>query len=271
MFRIGDFSRLTRVSERMLRYYDELGIFKPVQVDRFTGYRFYAAEQIGALNRIVALRDMGFSVAEIAKAMDPHADAALLTEMLTQKKCEVADEIAAESRRLQSIDAMLTQMMKKESTHMNFEVKLITVPAYKVVSLRDTIPAYNQEGILWQRLGAFMEKERIPGNGLSFAMYHDDGYKDDSVDVEVVMCVDALRGDKEGFTFRTIEPVETMASLMVVGPYENLAPAYEELGKWLEQNGYEIVGGTRQVTHKGPWNEQNPAQYCTELQIPVKK
>lgn len=69
MFKIGDFSKLTRVSVRMLRYYDEVGLFKPAKIDDFTGYRYYSAKQISDINLIVSLRDMSFNVADIAMLM----------------------------------------------------------------------------------------------------------------------------------------------------------------------------------------------------------
>ena len=70
MFKIGEFSKLTQVSTRMLRYYDEMGLLKPAKIDSLTGYRMYSAEQISTLNRIIYLRDSGFNVAEIALSLN---------------------------------------------------------------------------------------------------------------------------------------------------------------------------------------------------------
>jgi DNA-binding transcriptional MerR regulator len=70
VFRIGDFSRLSLVSVKALRYYDELGLLKPARVDEFTGYRYYAASQLTRLNRVLALKDMGLSLEQIALLLD---------------------------------------------------------------------------------------------------------------------------------------------------------------------------------------------------------
>jgi DNA-binding transcriptional MerR regulator len=70
MFKIGEFSRLSRVSVRMLRHYDQLGLLTPSQTDPFTGYRYYSAQQLPRLNRIIALRDLGFSLEQIAGMLD---------------------------------------------------------------------------------------------------------------------------------------------------------------------------------------------------------
>ena len=69
MIKIGDFSRLSRVSVRMLRYYDDLGLFAPARVDRFTDYRYYTADQLPRLNRILALQDLGFTLQEIKQLL----------------------------------------------------------------------------------------------------------------------------------------------------------------------------------------------------------
>lgn len=147
MFKIGDFSRLTQVSVRMLRYYDELGLLKPEEVDRFTGYRFYSARQITRLNRIITLRDMGFLVAEISLILNECMDEADLIRQLEEKKLEIAKTIAFENNKLERIEKMI-KSIGMESVLMNYEVSVKNVPSYKVVSVRGVIPAYAMEGML---------------------------------------------------------------------------------------------------------------------------
>ena len=65
MMKIGTFSKLSRLSIRMLRRYDELGLLQPVHTDPFTGYRYYREEQLTTAGRIAALRDMGFGLSAI--------------------------------------------------------------------------------------------------------------------------------------------------------------------------------------------------------------
>ncbi len=270
MFKIGDFSKLTQVSVRMLRYYDELGLLKPAEVDKFTGYRFYSAKQISRLNKIVTLRDMGFISAEIIAILEEHINDANFIARLEAKKQELAKTIVSANEKLQKLDHMINSI-GMERVNMSYEVTLKSVPSYKVVSLREIIPAYNQEGLLWEKLGFFAEKEKIPCSSPFFAMYHDPDYKEVDVDVETAMCVSTLLEDKDGFTFRETESVPCMAAMMITGPFENLAPAYNALAEWVEQNGYEVTGTSRQICHSGPWNESSPDNYLTEIQIPVAK
>ena len=109
MFRIGEFSRLTQVSIRMLRYYDEAGLLKPAQVDSWTGHRLYAAEQIPHLNRIRYLRDSGFQVSEIARALE--MDDSALLDYLSGKRLEIEQAIRADQEKLQKIAVAQEQIL----------------------------------------------------------------------------------------------------------------------------------------------------------------
>ncbi|MDP4094847.1 MAG: MerR family transcriptional regulator [Bacillota bacterium] len=270
MFKIGDFSKLTQVSVRMLRYYDELGLLKPSRVDRFTGYRFYSAAQIPRLNRIVALRDMGFLAAEIAMIMEENTNGAQLIGYLEGKKLEINSTIAFENNKLERIEKTI-KSIETESVFMNYEISVKSVPSYKVASVRERIPVYAMEGILWEKLGKLASEYGIKCMPPCFAIYHDGEYKESNVDVEVVMCVDELQKSRNDITFREIEAVPLMASILVTGKYENITNGYNTLANWIEENGYEVTGLARQITHKGPWNESNPDNYLTEVQIPVTK
>jgi DNA-binding transcriptional MerR regulator len=268
MFKNGDFSKLTKVSIRKLRYDDEVGLLKPTKIDNFTKYRYYSAKQIKRLNLIVSLRDMGFNIADIILALE--ADEKELSKLLKAKKKQVNDTIKLERDKINKINSTLNNL-KMEKINMDYNVTIKKVPSYKVVSLRDTIPAYDQEGLLWQRLGEYIEKRNIKCSHISYATYHDEGFKERDNDVEVVMAIEEMLDDTEGFTFKETEPIEQAVSILVPGEFLNIAPAFNFLGKWIEENGYTICGTAREYPIKGPWNEENPADYLNELQIPVKK
>ncbi|OBR92057.1 multidrug-efflux transporter 1 regulator [Clostridium ragsdalei P11] len=269
MFKIGDFSKLTMVSVRMLRYYDEAGLFKPAQIDTLTGYRYYSAKQITKLNLIVSLRDMGFNVSDIAIAINEQSDEKL-KDILKQKEAEVKNSIKAEEEKLRKINAKIKNL-KKERVNMNYNVTLKSVPSYKVISLRDTIPSYDVEGILWQRLGEYIQDKKISCTNIAYATYHDEDYKEGPADVEVAVVVEKLLNDADGFTFKETAPIDQVVSILVPGEFSNIAPAYNYLGQWIEENGYSICGSARELPLKGPCNEANPSDYLTEIQVPVKK
>ncbi len=179
MFKIGDFSKLTRVSVRMLRYYDEVGLFEPAKIDDFTGYRYYSAKQISYINLIVSLRDMGFNVADIAVCMKEKSEEKL-EDILKVKGEEIKNNIRAEEISLEKINSAIKDM-KKERVNMSYNVTLKSIPRYKVISLRDTIPAYNAEGMLWERLDKYIVSKNIHCNDIAYATYHDEDYKEGEV------------------------------------------------------------------------------------------
>lgn len=269
VFKIGDFSKLTRVSVRMLRYYDEVELFKPAKIDDFTGYRYYSAKQISDINLIVSLRDMGFNVFDIALLMKENSEEKL-EDILKAKGEEIKNNIRAEKMRFEKINSAIKNM-KKERVNMSYNVTLKSLPSYKVISLRDKIPTYDAEGMLWQRLGEYTETKNISCSDVTYATYYDEDNRDGEVDVEVAMGVDNLMRDENGFVFKETEPVEQAASILVPGEYSNIATAYNFLGNWIEENGYSMVGNPRQVAIRGPWNERNTEDYLNEIQIPVKR
>jgi DNA-binding transcriptional MerR regulator len=269
MFKIGDFSKLTRVSVRMLRYYDETGLLTPCKVDEFTNYRYYSAKQIEALNLIVSLRDFGFNVSEIAAVIAAQSNEKQ-KEMLRRKRDEIEKDIAVSNQRLKRLDSVIKNIDKEKIT-MSYNVKTKQVPSYNVVSYRQKIPSYSAEGMLWAKLGEYMAEKGLNTEAYCYATYHDKEYKEGDVDVEVVMEVDKLLDNERGFVYKKTEPIEQAAYVLVPGDYSNIGPAFNFLGKWIEDNGYEICGLVRQLCIKGPWNEENTENYLTELQIPIKK
>ena len=98
MIKIGDFARLSQVSVVTLRYYDEMDLLKPVRVDTFTGYRFYSVDQLPRLNRILALRDLGFSLEQIKLMLADGLTLEQLRGMLTVQRDEVEKRLRSLER-----------------------------------------------------------------------------------------------------------------------------------------------------------------------------
>lgn len=268
MFRIGEFSKLTQVSVRMLRYYDEVGLLKAEKVDQWTGHRMYSAAQIPRLNKILYLRDSGFLVSEIALALE--MDDYLLLKALEQKRLQIEQTIRNEQGKLRKIEIAGNEIQgNKGELHYNISMKAI--PEYQVLSLRRIVPTYYSEGDLWNELSDFAKEQKIKISGHAFSVYHDTEYREQNVDIE--LCVPVSKQCKEiaPFRFHTIAPVPVMACTMVYGDFSNIKGAYIALAEWLHKNsGYQMANPMRQIVHRGAWNEKNPAKYLTEIQIPLE-
>lgn len=269
MFKIGEFSKLTHVTIRMLRYYDETGLLKPARTDAVTGYRMYSAEQIPALNKIIYLRDSGFNVAEIAEALRREAPGLVISQ-LDSKYAEIMKNIEAEQEKLKKIELARKELLSGEN-QMHYQVSIKSVPEYQVLSLRRIIPDYYAEGELWKELSTFASREQIAVSDQTFSIYHDPEYKEKDVDVELCVPVERCKENWQDFSYRRTEAVPVMASTMVYGSFMNIKKVYLDFAGWLEANSqYEMGESSRQIVHRGPWNEDDPRQYLTEIQIPLK-
>lgn len=270
MFRIGEFSKLTQVSVRMLRYYDETALLKPAEIDTWTGYRMYSVEQIPILNKIIYLRDSGFNVSEIAIALSCNNNS-LTIELLEKKQNEIKKNIQLEQEKLMKIETAKQELLNgKNEIHYNVSIK--SIPSYYVLSLRKVIPDYYAENELWIELSDFAKEQNIDLLKDTFSIYHDEDYREENVDVELCAKVSKAGQDINDFKFYDTKPVPIMACTMVYGDFSNISTAYTSFAKWLQKNNqYTMYGENRQIVHRGPWNEEDPQKYLTEIQIPLKK
>src|SRR5215813_6701695 len=116
MFTVGEFSQLAQVSKRLLRYYDEIGLLKPVRIDKFTGYRYYSAEQLPPLNRILALKELGLSLDQIRRMLSDKVSADEIQGMLLLKKAEAEQQLQEEQQRIRSIESRLHFIRSAEAS-----------------------------------------------------------------------------------------------------------------------------------------------------------
>lgn len=253
----------------MLRYYDETGLFQPVYVDDFTSYRYYSANQIEKLNLIMSLRDLGFNVSDIEKVINEPSENAQ-REMLIRKQKEMIENIKKEQIILCKINSAIKNI-SKEKVKMKYNVKIKSIPSYKVISYRDIIPSYDSEGMLWEKLGEYIGKNAIKCREVSFAKYHDEECKESQVDVEVMMEVEKQDSNEGKFIFKETKSIDQCVSVLVPGDYSNIAPAFNFAAKWIEENDYTICGNALQFSIRGPWNENDPDNYLVEIVLPVHK
>ncbi len=152
MLRIGDFSTLSQVTIKTLRYYDEQGLLRPAHVDAVTGYRYYAVSQLPRLHRILALRDLGFSLDQIGSVLNDGVTAEQLRGMLLLRQVEQQAKVEEEQSRLARLQARLSLIEKEQD--MGNEVVIKEVPAQWIASVRETIPNYPSVGKLYGEVAA---------------------------------------------------------------------------------------------------------------------
>ena len=133
MFRIGEFSRIARVSARLLRYYDELGLLRPSVVDSTSGYRYYGSSQLQRLNRILVLRDLGFTLEQIARVIDRQDSADQLRAMLEMRRVDGERALEEQTARLKQIEARIAQLESGDDADLD-DVLIRPEPARRIIS-----------------------------------------------------------------------------------------------------------------------------------------
>ena len=269
MFKIGDLSKLSQVPVKTLRYYDEIGLLKPTEVDTFTGYRYYSADQLPRLNRILALKDLGLSLTQIAQLLDDNLPPDQIRGMLRLKQTELQQQVQEDEARLVRVEWRLKQI-EEEETMSAQEMLLKTTRATKVASIREVIPTYSDVGRLFSEIFVHLGQHGVKPAAPPFAIYYDQEYRDRDVDVEAVVPVASSVPKGDRVTARE-SPEAQVACTMHQGSYDTIGEAYTRLLSWIGANGYHIAGPCQEVYMRGPESVQDPSTYVTEVQVPVEK
>src|SRR5512141_2439465 len=177
MFKIGDFSRLSQVAVKTLRYYDEIGLLKPREVDRFTGYRYYSASQLSRLNRILLLKDLGLSLDQIGRLLEDDLPPAQLRGMLKLRQAEIERSIEQEETRLARVAALLNQIEQENTVMSNYDVVIKKVAPVRIAAIRDVVANYSAQGELWGELGAYLAQHNVKAVAPCFTIDHNDSDK----------------------------------------------------------------------------------------------
>lgn len=271
MIKIGDFARLSQVSVVALRYYDEMDLLKPVKVDAFTGYRFYSAVQLPRLNRILALKDLGFSLEQVRLMLADGLSLEQLRSMLTQQKNEVERRLADEQNRLYRIEARLRQI-EMENKMPNYDIVIKTVPALLVASRRVTIPTNDQVpnylGPAYKEAYDYIRTQGAKDTGPCFALWHSPADVYENEDAEAVVPIDRPLAGTDRVRVYELPPTQ-VAAVVHQGEFEDFTQGHAALLEWIDANGYQITGPYREIYIKH--EKGSLSDSTTEIQFPVEK
>jgi len=267
--KIGDFSRLCRVTVRTLRHYEKIGLFEPEFIDEWTGYRYYAVTQWQKMQSIQSLKSLGFSLEEIRDLFDETTHYPSL-EALEEKIRVCESEIQRLKKRQTQLKALVKSQKKKRKME---KITIESLPAIIVASHRTIISDYEKLGPLCcEVIGPEMARLgcQCPEPGYCYTIEHG-GYKPNDIDIEYCEQVVEKGVDSNIIRFKEIPEVPTAVCLKVYGPYNRLYQGYLDVFAWIEKEGYEVVGNPRASYVDGIWNEENPEKWLTIIQVPVKK
>lgn len=269
MYRIGEFSKLTKTTIKALRYYDEVGLLKPEETDKFTSYRFYSTYQLVELHRIQSLRQIGLSIDDIKLIISGKAN---VHNILEKRKVEILAELAYEQDQLSRIEFILSG--KEEENFMNYQAIIKELPECIVYSKKMTVANYNAYFEVIPAIGEQVMSKypdlKCATPEYCFITYLDGEYKEKDINVEFCEAVDQMKPNFEDIVFKKVEAISAV-SVMHKGNYAGLSQAYAFVFKWINENGYASIDNPRENYIDGIWNKENEADWLTELQIPVVK
>jgi DNA-binding transcriptional MerR regulator/effector-binding domain-containing protein len=266
--KIGNFARIGQVTVQTLRHYDELDLLKPSEVDPLSGYRYYVLDQLPRLHRILALKDLGFSLEQIAPLLEDDLPPAQLRGMLQLKQDELRQQVTEGLDRLERLEARL-RLIEREDQQPDYEVIVKPVGPLCVASVRGVIPSYWEEGPLWGDLFHRLEVAGLQSSGPYLSLYHSG---EPEIDVEACAPLPSKEPVVKEVTVRTLPAVGKMASTVHQGAFTGLAGAFAAILKWIDANGYHIAGPDRALYLRLPQDghsRQDP-NAITEMQVPIQ-
>ena len=264
LYKIGMFANMNRVTIKALRYYDEQKLLVPVYVDEENGYRYYAAGQMAQLHRIIALKNMGFSIDDIRKIIEGAEE----KSFLLVKKQEILKEIAVLTDKLSQIESYLA----RDSINLSAPVLIKEIPQAIVCTMKRRIKSYDALFELMPQMGAQMELSdcRCAQPSYCFTHYLEPEYKEEDILVEICEAVTEKKTDTGDIAFKVFPKVPMAACIFHKGTYNTLPESYAMLLQYIEENRYEICGNIRESYIDGVWNKETENEWLTEIQIPVK-
>ena len=275
MFRIGEFSKVAQVSGRLLRYYDQIGLFSPEHTDPNSGYRFYSAHQLSQLNRILVMKELGLSLEQIKQLIARDIATDEIRSMLLRKKAQVEQVVQDELSRLHYLESRLKEL--NDDKRRSPDVVLKAIPAQRYLSTREVFPSlkaiHQRVATIYQTIHTQIDKKY-----LSYIMLiiHSAIFDSDSLDVEIGSLVDervchALTlPDACTLNITDLAPVDLMATAIHTGGLADIHLTYQALGTWIEDNQYQILGLGREVFIELP-RKGFEDDVVAEIQMPVLK
>lgn len=272
MFRIGDFSRIARVSARLLRFYDEIGLLTPAHADAQSGYRFYTVDQLSRLNRITVLKDLGFSLDQIGDILKTEIGPAELRSMLLMRRKDVERTLALETQRLRHIETRISQI-ETDGRLTSEDVVVRAEPARQMLSMRRVVSSFAEAGAMLDLLHQLAEPilPRRHG-GQVVVVSHSPQFEHEELDLEF------------GFVFDTAAPVrarahtelvqselpgvERMAVCVRTGPPDEGYLSTAHIGSFLAMNGETLAGPNRELFLHFP-DPDGARDAIVEMQFPL--
>jgi DNA-binding transcriptional MerR regulator len=271
MFRIGEFAQIAQISTRQLRFYDQLGLLQPAQVDHQTGYRYYTIRQLPRLNSILALKELGLSLEQIGPLLEKEVSPAQLRSMLTLKRAQVERSLQEEEARLRHIESRIAQI-DKEGKAEGFDVLTKSVPATPILSINCACDGMNEAVCMIRTVAEGGMRQIKPG--LRDKLNDVDS---DKLDLDIGFSL--TRPTNESVRIAgdlvlrpgELAAIDSMATIVRPGTNAESHTSFSTLGRWIEANHYEIAGPCREIFLEPITGPPGFEGALVEIQFPIRK
>ena len=264
MYKIGDFSRLSKTTIKTLRYYEKEKLLIPAFIDPNTGYRYYETKQLVELSKIISLRQVGLSIKDIRSILNG-TDMKIL---LKQRKREIEKNLVLYNVELSKINYLL------EGENMNNEIILKKLPAYSVYYKDGIIKDFSEitNFILSSSAECLKDNPNIKCvvPDYCYINYLDGEYRENNIKIRYAQAVEEIGIANDTIKFMNLEEVEAVC-IYHKGSYDSLGNSYSIIMKYIEDNQYEIIDYPRECYIDGCWNKNIVDEWLTEIQVPVRK
>lgn len=263
MLKISEFSKLSHLTIKALRFYEKEGLLKPASVDEWNHYRFYETSQLETAAKIKSYRQLGLSIEEIKDVFSGGDVKAILRE----KAESLAKDKALIESRLSIIDSIL------EDKEMKYQVTEKVIPE-QIVYIAETVLKNYSDCMQWipsvgQECLSLNPGMTCTDPPYEFCEYPDGEYKETDIRIRHNEAVTSFGKENEQIRFRTL-PEAKVLSVYHKGAYDKIGEAYAFLMKYAEQNGYTVAGLARECYIDGIWNKESEEDWLTEIQLPVE-
>ena len=275
MFSIGEFARLGTVSVRALRHYDEIGLLRPAKVDPDTGYRGYSAEQLGQLNRIVALKELGLSLAQVRQLLGG-ITLDELRGMLMLRRAQLEQELEAHASQLRGVEARL-RYIEREGAMPADDIVVKKLPAMGVVVIAEPAPAFGPENIVpvvnraEEQFRQLRIRELVKEAGPYFIFYEGEPGNDLTVNLALPVAEPPAELPAPA-RYLVLPEVGEAAVTVRNGPAASIFPfVYHDLARWVDERGYQATGPGREVWAHMVDDVAEVSQQVFEVQLPFSR
>jgi len=263
MLKIGEFSKMSHLTVKAIRFYEKEGILMPAATDEWTGYRLYDTSQLVDAAKIKALRQLDLTIDEIKLILSGKDEKKILSEKLAL--------LTEEKKRVDSLLASINHLL--EENIMKYHVTEKIIPK-KIVYYSETVLKNYGDLMTWiPTLGEECMKLnpniKCTNPPYEFCEYLDGEYKETNIKVRHNEAVDRFGNENEIVKFREL-PEAKVISIFHKGPYDTLSEAYSFILNYAKDNGKECAGTIRECYIDGIWNKEDPAEWLTEVQLPIK-